>query len=445
MISMGMGLPGLVVLHGRSLALQFAELYAAGGPGLWYDLPDASTMTTDTAGATPAASGQAVARLRDKSGRGLHATQSTADARGTRALAPPSLALDGVNDGYTTATFPAGTLGANMDYFVAVKRNAGGNFVLGTAVLGNAPFFAAGGSDPSTPASLGAGAPSYFVNGVEIPGGADITIEQFGAAIPVGTWCVVELHNLDLSAWTVFKFGNSYSFELNGSLGTTVMCEAQPDAVRSQIRQRLADDAGVLPPSYAVAIGDSTIAAYLGAQPVTNFLTTSRTVRNIAVPGHAIADQKAAWLATAERSRAQWVVIQVGLNDVLQGSTTASLTAQLQDLVNTVRADAPGAAVLVSQLSPMRGRLVADLGDVAGEAAYQVWLALNAAIAGGGATPITNVQGRVTAHVALLNDGAGNLLPQYDLVDDFIHTTDGGRQIVAQAWMSALTAAGVTP
>ena len=58
-----------------------ATLFASGEQGAWYDPSDLSTMFTDTDGTTPAAVGDPVARINDKSGRGNHATQATAAAR----------------------------------------------------------------------------------------------------------------------------------------------------------------------------------------------------------------------------------------------------------------------------------------------------------------------------------------------------------------------------
>ena len=59
-------------------------LFAAGEQGVWYDPSDFSTMFQDTAGTTPVtATGQSVARINDKSGRGNNATQSTSGQRPT--------------------------------------------------------------------------------------------------------------------------------------------------------------------------------------------------------------------------------------------------------------------------------------------------------------------------------------------------------------------------
>ena len=59
-----------------------ASLFASGEQGVWYDPSDFSTMFQDAAGTTPVtAVGQPVGRILDKSGRGNHATQTTATSR----------------------------------------------------------------------------------------------------------------------------------------------------------------------------------------------------------------------------------------------------------------------------------------------------------------------------------------------------------------------------
>ena len=78
------------------------RLFALGEQGAWYDPSDLSTLFQDSAGTTPVtAVGQPVGLLKDKSGRGNHASQSTTTARPT--LQQDSggryyLSFDGVDD-----------------------------------------------------------------------------------------------------------------------------------------------------------------------------------------------------------------------------------------------------------------------------------------------------------------------------------------------------------
>ena len=60
----------------------FPELFASGQQGAWYDPSDFAALYQDAAGTVPVtAVGQPVGKAVDKSGRGNHATQSTATAR----------------------------------------------------------------------------------------------------------------------------------------------------------------------------------------------------------------------------------------------------------------------------------------------------------------------------------------------------------------------------
>ena len=82
------------------------SLFASGEQGIWLDPSDFSTLYQDAAGTTPVtALGQPVGKILDKSGRGNHATRSTALGRPT--LQQDSnglyyLSFDGTNDGMAT-------------------------------------------------------------------------------------------------------------------------------------------------------------------------------------------------------------------------------------------------------------------------------------------------------------------------------------------------------
>lgn len=68
-----------------------ASLFTGGQQGVWYDPSDLNTLFQDSAGTTPVtAAGQPVGRMLDKSGRGNHATQSTAGSRPIYGVQPIS-------------------------------------------------------------------------------------------------------------------------------------------------------------------------------------------------------------------------------------------------------------------------------------------------------------------------------------------------------------------
>ena len=84
------------------------SLFASGEQGVWYDPSDFSTMFQDSAGTTPVtAVGQPVGKILDKSGRGNHASQSTAAARPVLQQDGGGkyyLAFDGVDDKLQTVS-----------------------------------------------------------------------------------------------------------------------------------------------------------------------------------------------------------------------------------------------------------------------------------------------------------------------------------------------------
>lgn len=102
-----------------------ASLFAAGEQGVWYDPSDFSTMFQDTAGTTPVtATGQSVARINDKSGRGNNATQSTSANRPTLqqdANGCYYLSFDGANDNLETGNINF-TSTNKMSVFFGVRK-----------------------------------------------------------------------------------------------------------------------------------------------------------------------------------------------------------------------------------------------------------------------------------------------------------------------------------
>jgi hypothetical protein len=202
---------------------------------------------------------------------------------------------------------------------------------------------------------------------------------------------------------------------------------------------------------YGAAIGDSTIAvneSSVGlalARSVPSFVGGLVSPRATAVcrAGDKIADQKTLWTAIADKTALEVVFIQVGLNDINTfidvSKTTAQIIADLQDLVDTVNADKPtGCKTYICGLTPCKVWIGNSGGRQA--ACYQAWLDINEAIAGNGSSPITGVSGRITSHVAALNDGSGNLLTAYDQNGDGVHPSNEAKFIIAQAWRTQLEA-----
>jgi hypothetical protein len=180
---------------------------------------------------------------------GNHVRQSTAAARPAWKLNGSiySDLLDGVDDGYATATLTAGTLSADMDLFLVVKRNSSAAFVLASEDTADATrYIGLGSSGSGTAAVAGAGTLwSVFADGLQVGAVNSVTGDQLNTAMPSGAYKVVEFRNLDLSAWTKFTLGLYTSFMLSADVAGVIACPAQTSSVRTQIRRWLGAKAGL--------------------------------------------------------------------------------------------------------------------------------------------------------------------------------------------------------
>ena len=129
--------------------------------------------------------------------------------------------------------------------------------------------------------------------------------------------------------------------------------------------------------------------------------------------------------------------MQIGLNDMNpSGQATQDVISSYQSFVDYIRGVvSPRCKIYVSQMLPCKQRWIDLYGAVNGVVAQQKWTDVNYVIA----NTITNVDGRITSHVPLLDDGNGNLKVEYD-TGDGIHENIAGRQIIANAWRDKLIA-----
>lgn len=127
MIGLGLGL-GM----SRSRGFSPLSLFAASEPGAWYDPSDLTTLFQDSAGTTPVtAAGQPVGRIKDKSGNGFHATQTTAEARPTYQadVTLPGLEFGGVvfpaaSNILVTDTFLDASFNTSFSYYAVITPGA---------------------------------------------------------------------------------------------------------------------------------------------------------------------------------------------------------------------------------------------------------------------------------------------------------------------------------
>lgn len=232
---------------GGSSAFSPSSIFSGGAAGMWLDPSDISTGFQDSAGTTPqTATGQPTGKRNDKSGNANNVLQATAAARPTYYLTSgvASDYFDALDDGCATAAFAAGTLTNNMDCFIAVNRASSAKGILFSDTVPSDFYFGNFDSTPPgfTAVDFGAGASStYYVNGVLVTK----TRQALAAAMTVGSWVIVEARNLDLSAWTVLKLSLYSAWQINADLGGVILCPAQSDTNRANIRRWLGNKVGL--------------------------------------------------------------------------------------------------------------------------------------------------------------------------------------------------------
>lgn len=208
------------------------------------------------------------------------------------------------------------------------------------------------------------------------------------------------------------------------------------------------NEQGVAPPPPAkvsiLSIGDSTIAATHGGKIIPAYTPDIYNgVTSIAMSGDTVLGQTAKFNDLAVTNGFDVVVMQIGLNDMYPNvQSTATLLANYQNLINLVRSKVrTDCKIYISKMLPCKARWVhPDVADRIGDpvAAQQRWLDLNHAIM----NTFTNVNGRISSHVPILDDGQGNLKVEYNIGDD-IHENIVGRQVIANAWKQKLIADSV--
>jgi len=177
-------------------------------------------------------------------------------------------------------------------------------------------------------------------------------------------------------------------------------------------------------------LGDSTIAGYLGQNTVASYIPN---MTNLAVAGETINQQLTRWNNYAEKRFLNYVVIQVGLNDVIYSNSLSSITTNYQNLIDAIT---PYCDVYVSCMNPAKQRWINLHGAINGALTQANWVAVNNFIR----TGATGVAGVIDAHVPLLDDGSGNLADIYQTVEmDEIHENNLAIEtIIVPAWTAVI-------
>lgn len=190
--------------------------------------------------------------------------------------------------------------------------------------------------------------------------------------------------------------------------------------------------------------GDSTIASYSGQLAIVDYLllpsdiAEGNSLVNIAVPGNTITQQKDAWLALSDKTSYDYVIVQIGLNDVGFTETDAAVIARLQDYIDTINlGKKTDCKIIIGSMNPAKQRWIDSFGEIDGATSQAQWFAINQSIMGFGSNPITGVDLRQNTHTIKLNDGLGNLAGIYDM-GDYIHENNLARQIIAGQYRISL-------
>ena len=152
---------------------------------------------------------------------------------------------DGIDDSMATASFAAGTLLINgMDCMIAVRRDSAANVVL--MYSGSDPFLGCAQSGSSSGCTSSSGAPTVWLDGVQLAGGTAVTRDTLHAALTPGAFHILEFRGADLSHWTSVGFGAYTAYLFNGARGDIMLFESTASTEdKDKARQYLADKYGV--------------------------------------------------------------------------------------------------------------------------------------------------------------------------------------------------------
>ena len=217
---------------------------------------------------------------------------------------------------------------------------------------------------------------------------------------------------------------------------------------QAQVEGIMIGDSIVSPTGTAGGPADG-VGSYVYTQGAAGEWTTRAGIGDLARPLDKIAGQVPAWWSNPinqwhQAAYIKWFFVQVGINDVLASRTAAQIITDLQAAVTTLKADCPTAKIVLATMLPARSYQGMN------PAMYAVWQAVNVAIVGGGATPITGASAILdtAATGSPWNDGSDNLALAVDS-GDHLHTNTLGRFKQAQdptyGLRPKLTALGLLP
>lgn len=435
------------------------SLFASGEKGIVLDPSNIATLFQDSAGTVPVtAYGDPVGKIADLSGNNAHLTQATAGTRpiytdnGHKALTfyNHALASAAVNFSATDKITAVVSIRFNSTANIGVAVELG-NIV---SINGSFALYAPGIANSLGHVSYIRGTAFGGVKQTTAP--TNINTDALSAIFDIAGAAIqdeIKLRNNGvLEATTVDSvgpsgtgnFGNQpiYIGKRTGALNPSKMQIGRCIIIGRTLTapELAAAETWVVADSGPIiaAVGDSVVTTNASYSSILSYINCK--ARMMAVAGQTIAQQKTVWQARGDKASFQAVAVQVGLNDLAPAEAASVAIARLQDLINTINADV-SVPVFIGTLTPCKAQLISIYGAVDGVTSYNKWLAMNEAISGAGATPITGVDYRMTSHTAALDDGSGNLAAAYQA--DLIHPNDPGRMIIARSWALSFKSAGL--
>ena len=193
-----------------------------------------------------------------------------------------------------------------------------------------------------------------------------------------------------------------------------------------------------------LVIGDSTIAGVNCSHKISYYLTmgTGYTLTDISVGGDTFAGQLNRYNSLSEivKSSLNYVIIQLGLNDVANDIATCKTNLSL--LIDTVKENSPNSRIVLSCMLPCASRWQTTR-PTAWKECQQTWLALNQSIIDNE----YNVDAIASLHQWAMGyygyvygntiKGSYVLRPEYD-TGDHIHENTAGQKVILFSWLSAL-------
>lgn len=175
--------------------------------------------------------------------------------------------------------------------------------------------------------------------------------------------------------------------------------------------------------------GDSIVDnAFKDAPASANLISGGRLIASQAVSGHRISQQQAAWDISPHRGKREitWGVVQVGVNDCIDGTASATIIAAHAALVASILASLPWIRLVVSWIAPARTYSGLSAGD------YAILQDVNAALVApaGGALASSH-------YAAMSTVSLGTLDAAYD-PGDHLHPNSAGMQVMTDAWRAAI-------